>query len=272
MRKDYIVDQAREGSEIEFVERFWTENWKRSGEVEGHVRRFSGRIDRWRFKSEWRIMRRFLDRLPVRRLLDGGCGTGEWTRHLRGLGFPTLGLDISRETVDKLRSFFPDEEFAVGDIRHTGLEPVQFGGIFSWGTFEHFETGLQPCIQEAERLLVPGGYLFITVPFDSFGLALRTLFERPEPEGPADQMRFYQWRFSRRELALQLALGGFEIVELRPIHRRQGVVRFLHRTFGVHYDNKAVKAAGILLGALMPRSLCAHMIMAVARKPLGEQE
>lgn len=270
MRKDFIAHgDLHNESEIAFVERFWTENWKRSGEVEGHVRRFSGRLDRWRFKSEWRMMRRFLDRLPSRRLLDAGCGTGEWTRHLRAQGFSTLGLDISRETVEKLCALFPDEEFAVGDIRDTGLEAGQFGGLFSWGTFEHFETGLQPCIEEAYRLLQPGGYLFITVPFDSFSLALKSLFERPDP-GVVQGLRFYQWRFSKRELALELSLGGFEIERVLPIHRRQGIVRFLHHSFGVHYDNRVVKGLGLLIGAVMPRSLCAHMLIAVARKPVGE--
>ncbi len=269
MRKDYIIDAGHGDSETDFVERFWTESWRRTGGVEGHAKRFAGRIDRIALKSEWRIIRRYLDRLPGRRLLDAGCGTGEWTRYLSERGYPTLGLDISRKTVAKLTELFPDSEFAIGDIRDTGLPEAGFDGVISWGTFEHFEDGLQGCIGEALRLLKPGGYLFITVPFDHLGLALKAAFERT-PKDPADRnLRFFQWRLSRAELAQELRLGGFEVELLRPIHRRQGVVRFLHRTFGMDYAAPVTRALGLAIGAVMPRFLCAHMIMAVARKPEG---
>ena len=206
---------------------------------------------------------------PVSHERENGCGTGEWTRYLSERGYPTLGLDISRKTVAKLTELFPDSEFAIGDIRDTGLPEAGFDGVISWGTFEHFEDGLQGCIGEALRLLKPGGYLFITVPFDHLGLALKAAFERT-PKDPADRnLRFFQWRLSRAELAQELRLGGFEVELLRPIHRRQGVVRFLHRTFGMDYAAPVTRALGLAIGAVMPRFLCAHMIMAVARKPEG---
>lgn len=267
MRKDYIVDLQVKEPEIDFVERFWTQVWEQSGGVESRAPRFSGPVDRWKFKSEWRVMQHYLQHLPNTRLLDAGCGIGEWTRHLTNQGYPTIGIDISRATVTKLVDLFPDQEFIVGDIRNTGLAAGSFGGIFSWGTFEHFENGLQPCIQESFRLLAPGGLLFITVPFDNFGLAIKALWERPHPSGPVEQLRFYQWRFSRRELATELSIGGFEVLKLLPIHRRQGIVRFLNYLTSVSTEAAATRVIGLTLGLLTPRSLSAHMLMAVARKP-----
>ena len=68
--------------------------------------------------------------------------------------------------------------------------------------------------------------MFITVPFDHLGLALKAAFEA-DPKGAADRnLRFYQWRLSRGELGRELSRGGFEVELLRPIHRRQGVVRW----------------------------------------------
>ena len=46
---------------------------------------------------------------------------GYWTVYFSRAGCPTLGLDVSRVTIDKLKQLFPDAEFAVGDIRATGL-------------------------------------------------------------------------------------------------------------------------------------------------------
>lgn len=270
MRKDYIETDHITESETDFVERFWTENWKKTGGVESHARRHGGRFDMFSLKSEWRNMKPFLLRLPGARILDAGCGTGEWARYLNEREYQVLGLDISEETVEQLQKLFPDNDFQAGDIRDTGLDNESFDAIISWGTFEHFEDGVQSCMNEAYRLLSPGGYLFITVPFDSFGLALKSLWEgtQTEPVGAPSVRRFYQWRFSRAEIAEELSIAGFEILRTRPIHRRQGVVRFFHHVFGLDYSARTIRIIGILLGLVLPRSLCSHMLMAVARKPI----
>src|SRR5262249_17010217 len=110
-------------------------------------------------------MKPYLDRLPKgSRLLDGGCGTGEWTLYFQQKGFDVCGLDISRTTVEKLKSYFPDSRFVVGDIRKTDFPDNTFDAYYSWGAFEHFEIGLGPCLDEAYRVLKPGGWLFISVP------------------------------------------------------------------------------------------------------------
>jgi len=267
VRKDFILDTGHGGDESAFVEHFWTENWRRTGGVEAHSRRFTGRFDRFALKSEWRVMLRWLDRMPRREMLDGGCGTGEWTRYLTAHGYPTTGVDLSRETVAKLNEIFPDETFVVGDIRNTGIADATMGGYFSWGTFEHFEDGLQPCIREAYRVLAPGGLLFLTVPHFHLGLAIDEASKGASKQLPKQGERFYQWRLTKRDLALELDRAGFEVLELRPIHRRQGIVRFLHRFFGINYDSKFARLTGLAVGMVMPRALCAHMLMGVARKP-----
>src|SRR5687768_12849943 len=53
-----------------------------------------------------------LDRLaPGSRILDGGCGMGEWTVFLAQRGFILVGADISEHTVERLRGWFPYLEF-----------------------------------------------------------------------------------------------------------------------------------------------------------------
>ena len=56
------------------------------------------------------------------RLLAGGCGLGDWTLYFSRNRHPTLGLDLSRATIARLKELFPEAEFAVGDIRDTGLD------------------------------------------------------------------------------------------------------------------------------------------------------
>ncbi len=199
------------------------------------------------------------------RLLDGGCGLGDWTVYFSRNGYPTTGLDISRETVAKLKELFPDVDFAVGDIRNTGLADASIDGYFSWGVFEHFEGGLGPCVHEAWRLLKPGGFLFVSVPMDNLRHAVGGALAGPSAPAPA--ARFYQWRLTRSELARELSLVGFEVLKVATIHKRQGVLRALHHSLGLNYDWFISRALSAVIAPFVPGVLIAHMILAVARKP-----
>ncbi len=136
MRIDLNTAEPGTVDETAAIEAQWTRAWRGRGQPAGprrpHTRQ--GGIPG---------NRPYLARLrPGARLLDGGCGLGDWTLHFTRAGYPTLGLDISRATVDPLQLKFPEAEFVVGDIRSTGLPDASSGGYFSWGTFEHFQDGL----------------------------------------------------------------------------------------------------------------------------------
>jgi SAM-dependent methyltransferase len=260
MRKDFIAATGTgDEDETAFIERYWTAIWDREGGPKGAYEKIPG-------KAEYRIMAPYIARLPEgAALLDGGCGLGDWTVFFSRNGHPTTGLDISRETVAKLNELFPDVDFAVGDIRDTGLPAESVDGYFSWGVFEHFEAGLGPCVREAWRLLKPGGFLFVSVPMDNLRHAFNgALAGLPEPLPAA---RFYQWRLTRSELARELSMVGFEVLEVAPIHKRQGVLRALHHGLGLHYDWFISRALSAVLAPFVPGVLIAHMILAVARKP-----
>jgi len=263
MRKDYVIDDdASAADETAFVERYWTDVWKREGGPKGTY-------DQIPSKAEYRVMAPYLDRLPVgATLLDGGCGLGDWTVYFTRNGYSTTGLDISRETVAQLGALFPDVTFATGDIRDTGLVANSMDGYFSWGVFEHFEAGLQPCIREALRVLKPGGYLFVSVPMDNLRhAAAGALGGIRGNRNPSPGARFYQWRLTRAELARELTIGGFEVLAVKPIHKRQGILRALHHGLGLPYDWFATKALSALLTPFIPGNMIAHMVLAIARKP-----
>lgn len=199
------------------------------------------------------------------RVLDGGCGLGDWTLYFARKGFSVVGLDLSRQTVEQLQARFPEAEFVDGDIRSTGFPDATFDAYFSWGVFEHFESGLQDCVREAFRIVKPGGLLFVSVPLDNLRHAILGSLARPRQA--EDRLRFYQWRLTRAELARELGIGGFEVLDVQPINKRQGVLRSLHHEFGLPYEWLLTKGLSGLLAPLLPGSLIAHMVMAMARKP-----
>ena len=70
--------------------------------------------------------------------LDFGCGTGRSTRFLRGLGFETVGVDISSEMISKAHEIDPRGDYRVisGDDM-SGLPRESFFLILSAFTFDN---------------------------------------------------------------------------------------------------------------------------------------
>lgn len=268
MKKDYTVAKKDHPiEEIAFVEDFWTQRWQ-SLDKFPQPSSVTGR-------DEYKIMAPYLGGLPRgARILDGGCGLGEWTVFLTDRGFEVVGMDISELTIARLQALLPGYQFTRGDIRATGLPPASFDVYISWGAFEHFESGPGDCINEAYRLLKPGGLLLFSVPFQNWRHILREASPRYRWHeaynlklGSPWPMHFYQWRFTLADLRQELEMRGFAILDLIPIHQDQGLQRTLIWDFGMSQGTRRFHLTKGMLRRLIPARLVAHMLMAVCRKP-----
>lgn len=269
MKKDYIPISEDESalSETSFIEEFWTQKW----DLHDLPNLLAERIEK---REEFKLMRPYLSDLPPQsRMLDGGCGLGEWTLYFAAKGHDVTGLDLSQATIDKLKERFPGHSFLAGDIRKTNFEEDAFRAYFSWGTFEHFEDGLGKPLAEARRILKAGGYLFISVPFQNsrhLRHERRALGQWDENfnrrSGYHTRMRFYQWRLTRPELMRELEMNGFKVLKIAAIHKWQGLRRTIRQD--LHLDPKSWigKAVLVLLYPLIPKAYAAHMLLAVGQK------
>jgi SAM-dependent methyltransferase len=179
----------------------------------------SGRMNWWRAKRLWgsyeaRLVRRFIP--PGSRVLDAGCGFGEWVTLLREHGYAAEGLDNSPQLVERLRKEYPDSVWHYGDVRKMDLPPRSFDAIISWGVIEHDEKGPVAALREFASVLREGGTIIVTVPRDNERnrRASRFFF----PEGTADT-EFFQFMMAESELAAYVAESGFEVLEAGSVRR-----------------------------------------------------
>ncbi len=273
MRKDYMPIRAEQTGldEMGLVEQRWTAIWQQTEEAPA---RLAARVKE---REEYHLMAPYLTQILAAggRILDGGCGLGEWTIFLSQQGYDVYGVDISRQTIDQLTARFPQHHFAYADIRYLDFPDGFFDAYFSWGVFEHFEEGLNKCITEAWRVLRLEGYLFVSVPFQNWRHILRDA--RPvhlwddkahyDPKrGYTLSMRFYQWRLTAPELERELAMRGFRVLRVRPIHLQEGLHRALSLDLHLTPGSRTYAVAERLLRRIMPADWLCHMLIAVAEK------
>jgi SAM-dependent methyltransferase len=113
---------------------------------------------------------------PKGRILDLGCGAGRTTVPLAQDGYRVVGIDLAKPMVDQARrsAELLDRKcmLGVGDATALPFSDNSFVGIlFSYNGIELVpkQTGKRRVLEEALRILQPGGHLiFTTHAFEAF--------------------------------------------------------------------------------------------------------
>ena len=107
---------------------------------------------------------------PTGPILDVGCGSGDLSIYLAGLGYETLGIDFVEAAIagaQEKRNSLPPEtarlvRFQVADALKPSLLGRQFGAIVDSGFFHLFDP--EQCdryVEELARTLLPGGLYYL---------------------------------------------------------------------------------------------------------------
>lgn len=111
----------------------------------------------------------YLDRVAgvstVFPVLDIGCGRGEWIELLGERGVAAYGIDLNRVFVLDARKANLDvrETEALAHLR--SLEDASLSGVSAFHFIEHLQfNDLISVIDEAKRVLTPGGFLLLETP------------------------------------------------------------------------------------------------------------
>jgi 2-polyprenyl-3-methyl-5-hydroxy-6-metoxy-1,4-benzoquinol methylase len=161
------------------------------------------------------------------RVLDVGCGEGQFTAELARAGADVLGVDVAQEPLRRARARHP--ELQLRTIPAEGPWPLgdaSFELVWAGETIEHVADTVG-WLSEVRRVLRSGGSLLISTPAHGriallrLALSARAFAEHFDPR--SDHLRFY----SARSLSRLLADFGFEQIEVRGAAGAPGARRLL---------------------------------------------
>jgi SAM-dependent methyltransferase len=117
-----------------------------------------------RRKSPWRVRKdeKHLALTGEGRLLDFGCGGGEFLERMHWQGWRVTGLDACSDAVERIRSELRLPAL-LGSLPHRSLEPNSFDVITMWQSLEHVHDPRE-VLRQAYFLLAPSGKLVVAVP------------------------------------------------------------------------------------------------------------
>ncbi len=132
------------------------------------------------------LLREQIDAMPLRPILDLGCGTGRAMTLLTGMGYPVHGLDLSSAMVEiaqkALAAMGAEDDASVEQGEAWNLfhhEDGFFGAVIALEVFEYLSAdAFRDTLFEIRRVLGPGGKLIASFPnrlHHLFGLDRRSI-------------------------------------------------------------------------------------------------
>jgi 2-polyprenyl-3-methyl-5-hydroxy-6-metoxy-1,4-benzoquinol methylase len=151
---------------------------------------------------------RFLKALPQGRVLDIGCGSGDWLALMKDLGWRVSGLDFDENAVKVAR--VRGLEVACGALGEQDYPDDIFDAVTLSHVIEHVPDPIET-LAECLRILKPGGILVVLTPnASSFSHGLfKQDWRGLEPPR-------HLHIFSNQSLAILAARAGFKNVTIRP--------------------------------------------------------
>lgn len=155
------------------------------------------------------------------KVLEAGCGLGRYVFYLSKFGIDITGLDFSEKTINFLKKWQKKHHFNLnfitGDVTKLDIEDNSLSGYLSFGVVEHFIEGPQKALNEAFRVLKPGGIAIVTTPAPSWFVVyskkkkiLRRTIKRLLGK-KVGKKPFFQYEYSPKVLKHHLSKQGFFI-------------------------------------------------------------
>ena len=208
MNKSELI--AKQGTRLAYYrmddhstsEELWSSHWESLNPSSDFYRRYEGG-----YLGVYKSI--FPKHLPSEgKIIEAGCGRAQYVVALRALGYDCDGIDFAVSTVDEINKSYPELPVSQGNVLDLEYETSSIAAYISLGVVEHFHEGPEQALDEAFRVLEPGGMGIIAVPVNN---PLRQRFAADTESDLAEGSRFYQYAFSRVEFEQFLTSTGFII-------------------------------------------------------------
>lgn len=158
------------------------------------------------------------------RILEAGCGRGQFVYALSLAGYDVLGIDYAEKTVKTLNEQIPEINVQLGDITDlNAIEDSSYDAYYSGGVIEHFWDGYDKIISEAHRVLKKDGILIITFPFMSNARKRKKKF-LPIWENDFPPEGFYQFALNLESTITNIKLQGFNLIHKKLQNGTRGFI------------------------------------------------
>lgn len=160
------------------------------------------------------------------KILEAGCGTGNYVISLAKMGHKPIGLEIDRERVKIAKNYMKkyglnEKIIFEGNLTKIPFKDEEFDAIFCHGVIEHIPDS-EVAVKEMTRVLKRGGHAMISVPnrYTSFTLSkvLLQAFDRifkTRLWNVGYEKSFSQWRF-KNMISRHLKIVEFRKREVQP--------------------------------------------------------
>jgi SAM-dependent methyltransferase len=107
-------------------------------------------------------LEKFMDLVQQGKILDAGCGPGEYTEFFAENGFKAVGIDSAPGMIEKVREN-EKGEYRQEDVRDLGFSKKEFDGIWCNTVMQFLRPEeMTDALEEFYRVLKPEGILYIT--------------------------------------------------------------------------------------------------------------
>lgn len=247
----------------------WERHWQRLGRP-GNVASHTPQSRH--FQESWALFQRHLP-AEAKRVLDAGCGPGEYSFQLaRCLDGPLiLGVDRSEASARRCeegrrRVGYPRLRFAAADLAHLGLRTASCDLILCLVVICYLDPpAIARALDELRRVLSPGGRLLVTVPnlLNITHTAYRWWMGGRYEYG-------YEVSWTPHGLARLLRRHGFERIRLDGYYPAHFTLRLGGHSQVLAWAGRALLAATPSLDRLarggFSRS-CGSLVLATATRP-----
>jgi SAM-dependent methyltransferase len=237
-------------------ERYWYDYWKARLTTDYYVAAENALLEQ---DELGQILLAYLT--PDGLHLEAGCGAGYWVAALRHQGLKIDGIEYADELVKLVQAAKPQLPIKQGNALAIDCPDGFYDSYLSIGVVEHRLEGPEPFLEEAYRVLKPGGSILIAVPYYGPVRQLKSkicMYERQRPVLP-----FFQFGFSKQEFSHLLRKAGFYVALVRPLYAHRLLQEELP---GYDWLAKRVPFLRRLAERLL-RKRDGHMLLLVGQKP-----